>query len=382
MRKKLLLAITLLSFIGFSSNVVAGPPPKLPPPSVDIEKVNFIETFEAKEYVGNIEAIEEVDLQPRVSGYITQIKFKNGQYVKKGDLLIQIEDTTYKNKVMSAKALLEQANAEFSYADSNHKRKKRLFKKDTVSKATFEDAERLLQRQKAKNDQMKADLLDAENELSYTKITAPIAGRIGKVIQTVGNYVSLSSPPLAKIVAMNPIWVKFSLSEREYQNLFKIYKVQGDHIDINIELANGDKYSEKGKIAFVNNVVDRNTGTIAVWVELKNSDMLLIPGGYVTALVAEKMKTPIPGIKESAVMTDRRGNYVYVLGADNIPVRRDIELGELVGHLYIIKKGLKTGEEVLVGGIHKVMPGKPVTPIRVDHALGKNNLKSSSKKSL
>ena len=116
MRRTFLFTIALLSFIGFFCNVVAGPPPKLPPPSVDIEKVNFIETFEPKEYVGNIEAIEEVDLQPRVAGYIEKINFKNGQSVKKGDLLIQIEDTTYKDKVMAAKAILDQANAELSFA--------------------------------------------------------------------------------------------------------------------------------------------------------------------------------------------------------------------------------------------------------------------------
>lgn len=337
--------------------------PQMPPPLVVVEPVGLVKTSAIKEYIGNIEAVDEVDIQPRISGFITGIKFKEGSLVKKDDLLFTIEDTTYKAKAMAAKASLDQADAELEYAESNYKRKKILAEKNAVATSTLEDAERLVKFHRAKCEQSKAELLVAENELSYTKISAPITGRIGEVKLTMGNYVSLNSPPLAKIVSVDPILVKFSLSERTYQNLFKTYKAQNSQLDVTIKLSNGDIYPERGKIAFVDNMVDNNTGTISIWVEFKNPDMTLIPGGFVCALVSEKLKAPLPGIQLSGVLTDNKGSFVYVLGPDKIPIRRNIKLGEIVGNYYSITSGLKEGEVVIIDGTHKVIPGVAVKPL-------------------
>lgn len=363
----LLLCVGSISLVeGQDKKKKAPKMPAMPPALVIVEQVKMIKQQTAKEYIGNIEALEEVDIQPRISGFITGIKFKEGSLVKKGDLLVTIEDTTYKAKAIAAKATLDQAKADLDFAESNFKRKKILADKNAVAKATLEDAERLVKFHRAKCAQEKASLMDAENELSYTRISAPITGRIGHVKQTRGNYVSLSSPPLAKIVSVDPIHVKFSISEREYQNLFKTYKAQNDDLEITIKLSNGDIYPEKGKVEFVDNIVDNETGTISVWLLFKNPKMTLIPGGYVCAVVAENKKEPLPAIKVSGVMTDNKGNYVYVLGEKNVPTRRDIDLGELVGSYYTIKKGLKAGEMVIVDGTHKVIPGMPVKPSPVE----------------
>jgi RND family efflux transporter MFP subunit len=369
--KRILFSVLLAIFFLLFNRIDAGEKkktkrPPMPPALVVVEQVKMINKTTAKEYIGNIEAIEEVDIQPRISGFITDIKFKEGSLVKKGDLLFAIEDTTYKAKALAAKASLDQANAELEYAESNYKRKKILADKNAVAKATLEDADRLVKFHRAKCEHEKASLLDAENELSYTKISAPITGCIGQVNQTRGNYVSLNSPPLVKIVSMDPIQVKFSISERVYQNLFKTYKNQDNHLDFSIKLSNGVLYPEKGKIAFVDNVVDNNTGTISVWVEFPNPKMALIPGGYVCALVSENDTKPLPGVTVSGIITDHKGNFVYVLGPKNVPVRRNVKLGNMVGNYYTILKGLKEGEVVIVDGTHKVMPGMPVKPLPVE----------------
>jgi RND family efflux transporter MFP subunit len=351
-----------------------GPPamPQRPPAIVSVETVKPITQTLVKEYIGNIETVEEVDLQPRISGFITDIKFKEGSLVKKGDLLFTIEDTSYKAKFQAAQALLEQAKAELSYAQSNYTRQKRLSVKDAVSLSNFEDAERLMNLKRAVYAQREAELMEAENELSYTKIYAPISGRIGKVEYTRGNYVSLNSSPLAKIVCVDPIRVKFALSERVFQNLFASIKELNPHVNIELKLSSGEKYGQKGEVDFVDNVVDDHTDTISVWVKYPNKDMRLIPGGYVIALVSEKDIKPLPGITVSGVITDNKGNYVYVLGPGNIPERRDVEVGEMIGGVYTITKGLKLGEVVIVDGTHKVIPGAPVNPMPlVNKASGK-----------
>lgn len=194
----------------------------MPPALVVAGTVQTITNTASKEFIGNIEADEEVDIQPRISGFITGIKFKEGSLVKKGDLLITIEDTTYRAKVMAAKAVLEQSKVELRYAESNYHRQKLLANKKAISTSNLEDAERLVNFRRAKYNQEQAELLNAENELSYTKIYAPITGRIGKVKYTKGNYVSLNSQPLAKIVSVDPILLKFSLSERTYQKSVQI----------------------------------------------------------------------------------------------------------------------------------------------------------------
>ena len=316
-----------------------------------------------KEYIGNIEADEEVDLQPRISGFITDIKFKEGSLVKKGELLFQIEDTAYEAQFQAAQALVRQSEAELSYAKSNYHRQKLLAGKDAVSQSNLEDAERLINLKIAVYEQRKAELIEAKNQLSYTKVYAPITGRIGKVKYTRGNYVSASSSPLAKIVSVDPIRVKFSLSEREFQNSFNSIGKLNPSIKVKLKMSNGELYKSPGKIDFVNNVVDDDTDTISVWVKYENPHLKLIPGGYVTALVSKTNSKPVPGITVSAVITDHKGSFVYVLGKDNIPVRRNIEVGEMIGSVYTIPKGLEIGEVVIVDGTHKVRPGAAVKPV-------------------
>ena len=353
-----------MSLCGGTLTVAAAPPAgmKMPSPMVSVEPVAQISKTAAKEYIGSVKAIDEVDLPSRISGVITGVKFKEGSLVKKGDLLFTIEDTTYRAKMEGAKAKVDQVEAELKYAQSNYQRQKLLSGREAVSKSNYEDAERLVNFTKARYDQTKAELLDTENDLSYTKIYAPVSGRIGEVKHTIGNFVNPNSTLLAKIVGVDPIQVKFSVSERDFLNLFQDARSPNQNLDIRLRLSNGEMYPYPGKIAFVDNIVDQNTGTVSIWTEFPNRELKLIPGGYATVLLSEKLKAPQVGVKISAIMADKVSNYVYVIDKDNMPVRRNVRLGDVVGDLNIVLSGLKAGETVITDGNHKVIPGVAVVP--------------------
>lgn len=252
------------------------------------------------------------------------------------------------------------------YAERNYQRQKRLATSEAVSKSNYEDAQRLINATKARYEQNKAELLEAENDLSYTKIYAPISGRIGEVKHTFGNFVSPASTYLAKIVSVDPIQVRFSISERDFLNLFKNINSPNQNISIAVRLSNGEQYALPGKIAFIDNIVDNSTGTISIWSEFGNPEMKLLPGGYATVLLSKKLDKSYPGVKMSAILSDSQGSYVYVVGADGMAVRRRVTVGDVVGSNIIIPQGLSVGEKVIVDGTHKVIPGVPVNPVQAD----------------
>ncbi|MFA7232134.1 MAG: efflux RND transporter periplasmic adaptor subunit, partial [Victivallaceae bacterium] len=304
----ILLTTSLFSLIALNTAQAAPPKaggrPPMPPPLVVVEPVAEVSHTAVKEYIGNVEASDEVDLPSRISGIITGIKFKEGSLVKKGQLLFTIEDTTYRAKTQAAQAKLAQAEAELKYAQSNYQRQELLARQNAVSQSILEDAERLVNLNKAKCDQCSAELLDAKNDLSYTKIYAPISGRIGEVKHTFGNYVNPSSQLLAKIVSIDPIQVKFSVSERVFLDMFKSVTAPNKNLNIRIQLPNGELYEQPGKVAFIDNMIDKDTGTISIWTEFDNHDMKLMPGGYVSVLLSENLTKPLPGAKQSAIMAD------------------------------------------------------------------------------
>jgi len=363
MRKplKLYRNIGLLALAGFSCGATPKAVlPKSPPPLVAAAKVTEVTHTSPREYVGTVKAIETVDLPSRISGTITGIKFREGSMVKKGDLLFTIEDTTYRAKMLTAEANLNRQASELEDAEKNYRRLKKLVGQDAVSKSNFDNAERLRDSTRAQYKAYQAELMDAKNNLDYTKIYAPISGRIGEIKHTFGNYVTPSSSYLARIVRPDPIEVEFSISERDFLNLFQGSASTEDRLSFQIHLSNGRIYHRPGKIAFVDNMVDNSTDTITVWLEFPNPDGKLVPGGYVTVNLTEKLKNPVPAIPATALLSDIRGNYVYVVDKNHAAVRREIKPGGAIGRRLLVLSGLKPGETVVSDGTHKVIPGKPV----------------------
>lgn len=333
--------------------------PARPAPVVSVSKATGVESNAAREFIGLLEALEEVDLQARISGLVEKNSFSEGGLVKAGDLLIEIEDTTYVAQVEQARAALAQAEAELEYAEKIYTRNKQLVATKAISDSVMDESVRNVATGKAKVAAAKATLLDAENNLSYTKVYAPISGRIGKAAYTPGNYVSLSSEPLASIVRVDKVYVKFSISERDFLK-FGTREGLRERAQMKVTLADGQVYEEPGVVEFIDNKVDPATGTVSIWAVFENKAGKLTPGGYVTIALSEKNTEPAVGIPQTAVLIDRKGAYVYVLGDENKAIRRGIETGDVVGNLMTVKSGLKLGEVVISDGTHKVIPGAPV----------------------
>ncbi len=340
--------------------------PEAQAPLVTVEKVESISESPGKRYVGHIEAIESVELRARVTGVIESINFKEGDMVKKGDLLFALEDTTYRAQVQAARSTLDQINAELKYAEDNFARQKALRETNTVSQSTFDDAQRLYSLNRAKLHGAEAELLNAENNLSYCKIHAPITGRIGRVSATVGNLVTPTSDSLADIVQVSPVYVSFAISERDYLSLFGDVETLRKSGNIRLTLSDGSVYGHPGKVAFIDNRIDIGTNTLSIWTVFDNPKELLTPGGYVTVALSRVAERAFPAVRLSAIMTGPEGNYIYVVDAENKVVMRNVETGPQVGSMQVLRSGAEVGETVIIAGTNKVRPGAVIRPFRVD----------------
>lgn len=350
----------------FAAATLQAAPPAMPPQNLLVEAVTLKPDNIAKKYVGHLEAIDEVTIPARVSGLLTEIHFKEGEMVTKGQLLFVIEDTTYRAKANMARAAVDQCKVDLDYAQSNHHRQKVLFDKKAVSEAVYDEAIRLLEISKAKLSSAEATRLDAENELSYTKIYAPIAGRISKATYTCGNYVTPLSNPLANIVSVDPIYLRFAVSERDYLDLFGSLERMRENADVKLQLSNHQLYRHDGKVTLIDNRIDSQTGTLTVWATIANPELLLTPGAYATVLLSRKDAEVKPVTKLSALMTDQMSNYVYVVTDKNVIERRNVRPGAARGADQFIESGLRGGELVVVDGTHKTAPGAAINPVRTD----------------
>ncbi len=358
MNNKVMIA---LAVVGLGTALCgADAPPERPVPLVDTAAV--VEMFDGapRDYIGHTAALDDVSLYARVSGILTEVKFQAGSMVKQGDLLMTIEDTTYKAKVMQAEAEVQQYKAEVSFTSKNLERHQDLEKKKAVAQLALEEAVRAHEQAKAKLLHAEATLLDAANQLSYTKIYAPISGRIGKGSYSPGNYVTTSSSPLARIVRITPMRILFSVSERDYLTLFQQRNRETTGVNLSVLLADGTELGEHGEIEIVDNKVDPETGTVTIWGRFPNKAERLLPGGYVHVRMQDGKQKKAPAVPVSAIMTESQGNYVFVVNDKLVAERRAVEIGPEVSNFQIIRSGLKVGEKVVVDGNLKVMPGFPV----------------------
>lgn len=326
-----------------------------------------------KEYVGHVRAKGEIPIPARISGIIEKMNFNDGDMVRKGDLLFEIEDDEYVANVAAAQALVDQYKAELEYAETNFKRQNTLAEKNATARASKDDAVRLYHATKAKLAEAEAKLMSAKIELGYTKIYAEIDGRMGKATYSPGNYVTPSSNPLVTLVQVTPVNIRFPVSERDLLTMFGSVKGVREKAELRIRTADGKMHDGWTELLLVDNKTDTSTGTIAIWFSADNTDQKLIPGGFVTVYLSEKTPDKLPFVPNTAVMTDRKGNYVYVLDGENKVSRRDVELGPLVELNQTIASGLKKGERVVATGTHKTRPGLIVAPANAPKAVPEKN---------
>ncbi len=343
----------------------ASPGPAAPPPTVMVAPVTEQDVTPATEYVGHVEAIQQVDLRARVEGFLEKIGFREGDFVQAGDLLYVIEQAPYRARVAEAEARVEEAAAEADLA-AKHLERLRAAGTESVSATALDDAAAAAQTAQARLDEARAALDLARLDLGYTTITAPIAGRIGRTAYTVGNLVNPASGPLARIVQVDPIRVVYAVSENDLPALRAALTDTGNAgrrlLEPRLRLANGEPYDHPGRVTFVDNQVDPSTGTIAVRAEFANPDGLLVPGQYVTVLVkaaAPKMMVVVP---QNAVLMNRDGRFVLMVDEAGTVEPRPITIGPAVGGtMWAVESGLVAGEEIIVAGIQKVRPGQVVS---------------------
>jgi membrane fusion protein, multidrug efflux system len=335
-----------------------------PPPAVTVAPVVSREVTATGDFIGRILAVDKVDVVARVSGFINERNFTEGQRVKIGDLLFRIEPDTYKAAVDQETANLAKAKATEVNANLQLQRGQELVRNQNIPQSEVD--QRAANAQAAHADVLQAAALleQAKINLGYTEIRSPIDGRIGLANFTVGNLVSPSSGTLATIVSQDPIYVTFQASEAdviEYKRRIAASADKNPHVTIHIKLPDGTTYPHAGLTNLLDVQVQPDTDTILVRAQLPNPETILTPGGIVGVLVDRGAPQSSLVIPQSAVQLDQAGRYVMVVGADKKVEQRRITTGIELGRDIVVTQGLKEGELVVVEGIQKVHPGQLVT---------------------
>jgi membrane fusion protein (multidrug efflux system) len=318
---------------------------------------------ETGDYIGRVTAVDKVDIVARVPGFIEERTFTEGQLVSKGELLFRIEQATYKATIEQARATLAKAKAVEVNAKLQLERGKELLNNNNIPRATVDQRAADENAAQAGIMEAQAQLDQAEINLAYTEIRAPIDGRIGLATFTVGNLVQPSSGKLATIVSQDPIYVIFQVSQRnvlEYRRRVA-EAATNTHVTIHVKLPDGTNYPHPGLSNFLDVQVDSTTDTVAVRAQVPNPDGLLVAGGVVGVVVERGPPRSALIVPQSAVLLDQAGRYVLLVDADKKVERRRVTVGVEQGRNVVVTDGLKAGELVIVEGIQKVRPGQVVT---------------------
>ena len=340
----------------------AGPAP--PPPSVLVAPVALRDVAPAYDFIGRVTAIQSVQIVPRITAFIEAEPATQGADVKTGDVLFQLQKAQYQAAMQAAQAQLDSANAALRQAQLAYARSAQLNKQGFEAQANLDQATATRDQDQANVLGAQASLAQAALNLSYCTITSPIDGRLGAITLTKGNLVTPSTPALATINQLDPIRVVFSVSDRV---LVGVEQTTGSNatqiaagLVVGLILPDGSNYKQTGKINFLNNQVDPQTGTVSVYVDFPNPDRLLLPGSFVSVDVRSAKPEEHPMVAVAAVQTDQSGSYVLTVGADGTVHQQSVVLGRQVAQDFIVSKGLSGGERVIVEGVQKVRPGEKV----------------------
>ncbi len=318
-------------------------------------------------YIGRAEAMEDTAITAQVTGYLQARHFAEGQIVQQGQLLYSIEPSSFLAQVASAKASLAQAQAGLKKADMDFKRAQTLLPRGSISQSEFDTLNANLLGAEAAVEAAKAQLNLAQVSLSYTEIRAPFTGRISSSKVSQGDLLSPSTGVLTTLVSLDPIHTRFSVSERE-RLTFDIDKVKGDGsseangVEVQIILENGEAYPQLGKLDFLSNRIDVNTGTIAMRALVPNPEHRLLPGQHVKVMLRSKQASDVVVVPRKSVQMDLEGHYVMVLTDGDIAERRNVELGTQLPQGVVILEGLSTEDVIITQGLQRVRNGLTVRP--------------------
>ncbi|WP_248798683.1 multidrug efflux RND transporter periplasmic adaptor subunit MexE [Pseudomonas sp. MWU13-2105] len=355
------LAVVVMSACGKAPVAAGG---TMPAAKVSVAKVIEQPVNEWDEFTGRLEAPETVEIRPRVSGQIDSVAFTEGALVKKGDLLFQIDPRPYQAEVHRLEAQLQQARATASRSANEAERGKRLLSSNAISAELADTRSSSAQESKAAVDATQAQLDLAKLNLSFTRVTAPISGRVSRAEITAGNIVTADVTALTSVVSTDKVYAYFDADERVYLKYSQLARQgkRGQTTPVYLGLSNETGNPHQGVMNFVDNQVNPKTGTIRGRAMFDNADGAFTPGLYARLKLVGSGTYAAVLINDEAVGTDLGKKFVLVMDADKKTVYRSVELGPKIEGLRIVRNGLNKDDTIVVKGLQRVRPGSPVDP--------------------
>jgi len=367
------LVATLLVFeailAGCARNEAAPAPP--PAPQVSVAQVVSRNVTELDEFTGRFQAVERVDIKPRVSGYISSVAFAEGAEVKKGDVLFVIDPRPYEAELKHAKAVLAQATTQEKLAQSERERAVKLLDQHAISREEFDTRVSDSEQAGANVQAAEAAVDAAALNLTFTQVRAPISGLASRAAITAGNLVTSGETLLTTVVSIDPIYVEFEGDERVFLKYAELARKgersnsQDAKTPVWVGLADEDDTPHQGTLVFLDNELNPRTGTIRARGRFDNHDRRFTPGLFARVKLAGSGVHTALLINDSAVGTDQSVKYVFTLGKENKVEYRPVTLGPVIDGLRVVRAGLKPEDTVVVNGLQRIRPGVAVTPQRV-----------------
>jgi membrane fusion protein, multidrug efflux system len=375
---RVMLAIALATLAGVNAGCSSSAQPNKAPAPVEVNVAEVIckQLGDSDEFTGRLEPVHSVEVRPRVSGYLQSVHFKEGAIVRQGDLLFQIDPRPFQAEVDRLKGELSQAKAQRSRAQSDFERAERLHNNDGMSAEEYDRRAAVRNEAEARIASTEAALRGAELNLEFTRVIAPITGRVGRAEITEGNLVESGAAqvrPLTTLVSLDPIYVYFDVDEQTYLKYARVTQTHGTSSHdlrsaAQLGLADEDAFPHVGQVSFVDNQVSSSTGTIRLRATFANKNLALTPGLFA------RIRLQGGGIhggclaKDEAIVTDLNQKYVLVLGKNNTVAYRPVKLGPMAEGLRVVRDGLQQSDVIVVSGLQRVRPGAVVTPKKVSMA--------------
>jgi len=362
----LVLSATIAAFVAACSSEAAPTEAAMPAPEVSVAQVLTKQVRQWDDFTGRVSAVETVELRPRVSGYVDRVAYREGDEVKKGDLLFTIDQRPYRAALARAEAELERARSEARLAQSQGVRAQTLIEAKAISREEFDTRTAATAQGNASVRAAEAAVATARLDLTFTEVRSPINGRAGRAMITAGNLAQADSTLLTTLVSLDPMYVYFESDEQaflRYQQLARNGEREATRNPVRIGLADEAGYPHAGTVDFIDNQVDSTTGTIRARAVLPNPDHVFTPGLFARVQLEGSAEFKAMLIDDKAVLTDQDRKYVYVLGPGNKALRKDVVLGRSIEGLRVVQSGLLATDKVVINGVQKVFfPGMAVAP--------------------
>jgi len=352
-------------------NEAAEPHAAPPAPQVTVAAAITRKITEFDEFTGRFEAVERVEVRPRVSGYVSSVNFAEGSEVSKGAVLFVIDPRPYQAERDKAAAGLAQARSQLILARSERERGEKLLARHAISQEEYDTRTAGHEQAQANVEAAKAALDAAALNLEFTRVTAPISGRISRALVTSGNFVTNGQTPLTTLVSLDPIYVSFDGDEQEYLKYQRVAreaaagKSHEARSPVQVGLANEGGFPHQGVMVFVDNALDPTTGTIRSRALLDNHDRQFTPGLFARIKLMGSAQHDAVLVNDSAIGTDQTVRYVLVVDKSNKVEYRPVQLGPVIDGLRVVQSGVSSGETIVVNGLQRVRPGAQVQPQRV-----------------